>query len=785
MPVGDYHVWVTNPDNLSDDWTVTDQAGVFTVTDTPPPTISGIDPVQSPFNVACDPFTVSGAHFQSDAEVWIVTPDGEADIQLTVSSASDTELVAAIPAETVEIGLYPIRVVNPSDGQSDTFYVFEAKNNTDGHFDGDFSELDTVFLQTARERLALEFGFDIYGGTHLYASGGIDDLGSVLDTTERASVNIYGEVGGWQTLQQWSSEVTPRQDNLFNYPRQAHAMVRAGGWLYAIGGNGDNTSDFLEGSFLALYTVERAKILGTEEMPEVSPPTRVGDGDLPTGTWYYRVSSLGDWGEGIASDEVQILNTGGSLEVCFDKVENATGYNIYRSLAADGRPGTGRLVATMAEQGEGDSMCFVDDGSSIPAPGFLSATTQDGGALAPGTWIYRVSSVGAEESAAGYAVSVTTGGAGDNSVKLNWGEVPGATSYNVYRTLTEVSEVTGSEMTYLVAEGVSGTEWIDDGSAGSDGGVGDDAGVSGDDETAAPEGVRPLPIGSLSRWSVLDSELDEAREGLGAVIVALPNEASVGADAGVDAGTESGDPWHEDYRLFIYVAGGRPHGGGNEYLNTIERAEIYANGDLSPWEISEADSLEPTDTGRAFFPLLSSQRREMSPVASWPAESDLTDPIFLFAVAGDESFASPGYNSGLTTLKAAEVEAPDGTLGKWVAQTVELSEGRKTYAHGGVTVDEYLYCFTGVNTEKAGTNPTGVGYELNPLASGSTRFVLFAEDLHNPDYDNVATGGHMSSNGAIELPRAYYGMVRVNSHIYIVGGNDGDGPLDSMESIRQ
>ncbi len=761
MPAGEYTVWVTNPDQLAAQWIDPDdeEPGVFEITETPAPMITGIDPVQSPFNLAVPAFTVSGLYFDAAAALALVGPDE--DVPLSITSATDTEIVAAIPANTVELGLYPVRVTNP-DGQMDVFYLFEAKNPTEGHFDGTFTSMDPV-LKTPRERLALAYGFDAIGGTHLYASGGItqfyegggddDPDGGVADAgveipvkevlrdLETAPVDIHGQVGAWRVLQQWDSEAEPRVVNEHTVPRQGHAMVRVADTLFAIGGTSDDTSVELDDTLVALASVESAKILGQATMPTAQVPTHVGPGTLPEGTWYYRVSAIGPWGEGLASNEKQIINSGGTLELCWSAVENATAYNVYRSVAANGRPGTTKLLSTVT--GSDATVCHQDDGANHPAPGFVSGEIQEGGALAEGLWVYRVTAVvNDSESVAGYKVSVATD-ADNPTVVLRWAEVPGAT-YNIYRSLAAVTELTGDEATYLLASGITATEWTDTGAA------------MPNEALQSKEGITPLPVGTLSRWHTLTESLTVPREGLAATLVATAD------------------------KTYIYAVGGRSDAGGDGYLASIEKAEVLPSGDLGAWQL-EAEEMT---TSRAFASAVTNQPLGMNPLSPDPVVGDGSEPLIMFVVAGDNSFSSSGGNSGLQTIEAAEVDPVTGVLSAWVEQDSDLPMGRRTYANGAAVIDSFLYCFPGVDSEQAGLDNQGMDYQPSPLGSESTRFGMVIEAPLSDPYDDLLTG-YMSSNGGLAVPRSYYGTVRVNAHIYIVGGNDEDGPIGEMESIRQ
>lgn len=732
MPVGDYYVFVINPDNLTGQWLDAESGEpmIFTITDISPPRIDSIDPVQWPANQTLETLTVRGAYFQEGAVVEFLT-DGEPIAIEGAAFVSAEELTMSISADLLEIGFYPIRVTNP-DGQSDVFYVYEAKNGTDGHFgEESFSELEAVALAAARERLAAVVGFDPFGNAHIYAAGGLDAAGLARDDVESAAVGITGRLGGFSIGQQWISEEEPRGPNLMTTPRQGHRVVRVGSGLYALGGSAQNTKGVTDGSVSALATIERAEILGLSTRPEAIAPVRIGDGDLPQGTWYYRVSSTGAWGESLASSEVQILNQGGTLQVCWEAIEGADGYNIYRSRAADGRPGTVRYLAHVAE----GALCYEDAGENLPAPGFLSATlhaaAQD--SVDVGLYSYRVSAVIAgTESVAGYPVTLEVAEEGDE-IALRWDEIDGAT-YRVYRRVAD------DEVWALVADALEAAQWVDDGTAVPDA------------DAAALEGVSPLPPGSLSRWAELPATLVTAREGHGAVAV-----GNIGLDGAK--------------KTFIYIVGGRASASADGALSTVERAEVVENGDLLVGELSGVELV----TARSFLTLLSSQGSDITPrPEGQDVELEIVEkPLYLFAAAGDDVVNVP-QNSGLMTLEAAQVDRETGGISSFVLQNAQLPQGRRTLGADGTIIDNYLYVFPGVDMEAADAEPV-------PLDSNSSRFTLDLE----PETVEEALGGFMASNGAFTIPRSYYAVVRINAHLYLLGGNDGSGPTSSVEMIAQ
>ncbi len=584
MPPGDYYVDVINPEGLGARWLAADgTAMLFEVTTVPGPMITAISPERGAVS-ATVALTVSGNYFQSGAEVSFELPDGTRTA-LATTFVSANELQATVPATVFVLGLYPVWVTNP-DGREDVYYVYQVTESAAGHFNAPFETVDGSVLATGRERLDAVHGFDVYGGSHLYAVGGIDAADAARDDVERAPVTLFGTPGVWAPLEQWGGATSPRVTNVLSTPRNGVSVVRVGAYLYAMGGSAADTN--VAASVPALATVERAQILGYDTMPRIRLPIARGGSGLPFGTWYYRVTAVGPWGESLPSQEMQVLNASGVIDVCWHPVTGATGYNVYRNPAADGRAGTVRLLAA-----EVAAPCFADDGrgDEQPAPGHLAGTVLAGGSLALGTWIYRVTAVvGGRETLAGYREFVTLTAAGDQSIHLDWDPVPGAT-YNLYRSAAAVSAVAGDEATFLLVADLATDEYTDDGA------------LTVDLDLPAPDGVRPLPPGSLGRWTAAASMV-HPREGADAVALTVPS------------GTET-DPDH----TYIYVVGGRPSNSGTGYHRTTERAEVLADGTLGAWAV-ETSLL---NTARAFFPLLTSWNRDVTPYPPPPEERPCDD----------------------------------------------------------------------------------------------------------------------------------------------------------------
>ncbi len=152
------------------------------------------------------------------------------------------------------------------------------------------------------------------------------------------------------------------------------------------------------------------------------------------------------------------LNLAANLS--WSAVAGATSYNIYRSLNS-GVFAQARIYSVSAP-----ATTYTDLGPvSLSAPTSVTATTITtgaGGSLNPNTpYYYVVTAVGvAGETLASFEATATTGtGASDNlTINLAWNPVLGATSYNVYRS------VTSGDYTDSLLANTTATAYTDDGS---------------------------------------------------------------------------------------------------------------------------------------------------------------------------------------------------------------------------------------------------------------------------------------------------------------------------------
>lgn len=815
-----YHVFVTNPDTLSGQWMNGAMAGVFTITDTAPPDLTDVSParLKNDGNCTTTTLTLSGTGFQTGATAWYVAPDGTTCAgsttdpnglllcPLTISATTATSISATFPS-CPATSIYPVVVINP-DAQADYWYSIEVTPSFDGHLTADAFVNEQNGLVTPRWKHAVQFGFDSFSHAIVYAAGGQDAAGNVLGSVEASIFDIFGTPGVFHVTQQYGDAATPRVDNDLTVAREGLTLQRVGKSLFAIGGT--TVRSDVTTPVAASAAVERAQILSYAEMAGVKQPTVVAATGLPQGSWYYRVSAIGPWGESLATREVVAINKAGSIEVCWVEPQTmgATSYNIYRSLASDGRAGTS---AALAFEVTSATNCFVDDGAETraPAPGNARGTLAAGGTLAEGSYTYRVSAVvplaagGTFETYAGYAtttaITATDVTNATQTVQVAWDAlaITGVT-YRVYR----LDPSTG---TYKLLEGAGALT----ANSFSDGGVAFDASVA----TPRTE-IMPLPTGSLSKWTAVGvPPLTTAREGLDGVVIAMDPATS------------------NNLIARILVAGGRDGTGGTyTYHKTAESLGFYADGTTeTAWQAET-----PVFThARAYYALVTTQNRNDTPFPPPPEEPPTgddgdgtvilrtsgtkghtagtfslaevfsigdatptttanvvgTEPVYVIAVMGDDAFAA-NQNTGRSDHEACLVDPVTGRLACDTTWTVQnQTNSISTFGHDAVLYFSYLYPFMGIARETLGGAVTSILH----VSSAIERFPLV--DLM------MVTAGQLlgqkeSANNSFNVKRAYYQMTRLLAHLYVIGGwaeahtdEDGNavpaGPTGRIESHQQ
>jgi hypothetical protein len=809
MPVGSYDVFVTNPDQLTAQWKIggpagSVMAGTFTITGTPPPHITDVSTATNTARIengtcTSTQFTIKGENFVAGSTAWYLasagtgcvgsTTDASGNLLCPITVDPTTVTATAIPGKfpvCPALGPYPVVVVNP-DGQTAYWFSIEVTPSSDGHLNvGAFETLSSQ-LEVARWKHAVQFGFDVFSDSLVYVAGGQDAQNHVLGSVEASRFDLFGVPGPFHHLEQYGGAAAPRVANALTVPREGATLVRAGASLFAIGGTTarSDTTTVVPASSI----VERAEILGFDQMPTVQlPVAQPQTQGLPMGAWYYRVSAIGPWGESLAAREVVAISKAGQIQVCWHppSAPGAVSYNIYRSLASDGRAGTATAIAYEVTAADN---CWIDTGVGpyAPAPGNARGTLAAGGSALAGTYSYRISAVvpvtgGTRETYAGYASSTALTAAdvtaGNQKIALAWDPLPiaGAT-YRVYR----LDPASG---TYKLLTGASALTTA----------AFSDTGVAFDPSGAIPvTEVRPLPPGSLSGWNATTTpQLNAAREGLDGVVVRMDPAASGGLIAR------------------ILVAGGRDGATGSYvYRTTAESLGIHQDGTTDPAWTNEAPVFAHA---RGYYALLTTQDRNETPFPPPPTQAPCGDcggvierrlagigpapaapaapgvaggePVYIVAALGDDAF-SAANNTGRKDLESCPVDMTTGHLASdcgvaggttWVVQTND--DPQNTFGHDAVLYFSFLYPFYGVQSETLGA----AGSTIQIVGSAIARFPVF--DLAKAVAAQVLDKFQSASTSFV-VQRSYYQMTRLLAYVYVVGGFTAAGPTASVERHQQ
>src|SRR3569623_1581663 len=290
MAADTYNVFVTNPDQLTGEWMNGSAAGIFTVTATPPPDLTDVSPARIQNGTCSQTLTFTGTGFATGATLWYVVPNGitctgsttDANGQtlcpITVDSTAATTMTGHL-ATCPALGPYPVVVINP-DGQSDYWYDIEITPSSSGHLNTGSWETETATLAVPRYKHATQYGFDACSNAFMYVAGGQDANGNVLGSVEVSHFDLFGTPGAFSLTQQYGDANNPRVENDLGTAREGLTLVRTGKSLFAIGGT--TVRGDISTPVAASNVVERAEILGYDQMPGIKEPTATGTG-LPAG----------------------------------------------------------------------------------------------------------------------------------------------------------------------------------------------------------------------------------------------------------------------------------------------------------------------------------------------------------------------------------------------------------------------------------------------------------------------------------------------------------------------
>lgn len=537
MPAGDYIVEVINPDKQSGFYEK------FTVTTTPAPLITSVNPYRMPSNTGADPFVVMGENFADGAKLYAIS--GNNEIELTIKTISANQIDAVISPNQLGLGYYPIKVVNP-DGQYDYYYAIQIMSSAEGKLT-QWSYINSK-LTESRFKHASVFFRDQYKNPYILVAGG-NNLVDTLDTVEIAPVAMSGELGDFKKAIQFNPEKKIREPVRLTTKREGLALVRIRDRIIAIGGS-DGTQ--------ALDSIEIARVNTKSDAPKpLRPSFTTLSGSLPLGSWYYKISAVFTDGESLPSREIILPNVSGTNIIKWTPVSGALYYNIYRSPSADGIAGSERLIASGV-----NAVVFNDDGegSLVPAPSRVNAVPKnnEGATLPAGIYKYVVTAVTSTiESTQSYEAIVEVKDT-DNSVYISWDRLKSAVSYNIYRTEKDKSDF------YLLKSGVKTNNYLDTGAD------------SLDINKKPPEIIKPLERGSIRYFVKAKTTLRDKREGARALYIKNKNGDDV-----------------------VFVIGGR--GDSSNYLKTVERGIFKPDkNDFEPFEYDKS-----TNINRTFFGIAS------------------------------------------------------------------------------------------------------------------------------------------------------------------------------------
>ncbi len=229
------------------------------------------------------------------------------------------------------------------------------------------------------------------------------------------------------------------------------------------------------------------------------------------------------------------------------------------------------------------------------------------------------------------------------------------------------------------------------------------------------------------------------------------------------------------YNGYIYVSGGNSSGG---YQNTVEYAKINSNGSLGTWTLS--GSTYPN--GRT-------------------AHGTVAYNGYLYVLGGYDG-------GGVGSVYYAPINSSNGSIGSWSATT------GLTYAqnwHGTVVYGGRIYILGGYgssghdvvmyNTINSNGTLGASWTETTPLPTGLTWhsatvvngyiFVLGGDpgsgvisDIYSAQINSDSSVGDWSLVGNLFSDRGGHTAVGYNGHIYVLGGYDGSGNVNTAEFAK-
>lgn len=411
---------------------------------------------------------------------------------------------------------------------------------------------------------------------------------------------------------------------------------------------------------------------------------------------------------------------------------------VVRTIAGD----TSYLYVLGGVNSAGTALASVERAQVLKAsdaPELQPAEGVTGGALAPGTYYYRVAALrpGSDtknpngETLASDEQPFTVGSDGKATVKLSWTCVPGAPKYRIYRTVA-ANAASGTER--LLAEPLA---------AATCSGAPLPKETYQDSGTTTPSGDRPLPQGALGNWVA---------------------QASLTVERGQAAARLLGDELYVAAGFCSTVGGACPSAGA--VLATVDRASFSSGG----IEVGTFSSVATLGSARRRHSIAFANAQTAPSSFSQTNPTDNRLDAYLLVVGGDSA-------GGLLSSGAIEVAQVRNSSGLIASPSFTLTTYNTLATHGGWTEVIANTLFQAGSTggtgfaSKSNFACPGVGNNVGQCTGASD----FKGTLNNA-FSAYQSGG----------PRYLSGSVLFRAFVYVGGGfpNDAGGtPVQSLERI--
>ena len=229
---------------------------------------------------------------------------------------------------------------------------------------------------------------------------------------------------------------------------------------------------------------------------------------------------------------------------------------------------------------------------------------------------------------------------------------------------------------------------------------------------------------------------------------------------------------HGDY---IYVAGGGNGPGNQNYLRSVERAQILADGSLGPWQMEKnemvvarrCNKLIATDKALYAFGGRGGTLLDIVESAEWQPDGSLgewrldpealTMPRYINSVqkVGDVFFVIGGHRDDGNSIAEVEWSRPmaDGNLQKWQA-TTPMQQAR--WGHDSVAYGDELYALGGLFGPK------------------------YLDSIERTKVGKDGQLGPWQFTTSLDQPRGTFSAIAYQDSVYVIGGTYPDGYLSSV-----